>query len=254
LDDGPALQEWSFLVAKHQAVAGFPDRGFLDVANTDRPLSLAKETERDGLFVVRFAGGADQERVAKLFVELFAFELDAAHAVERDAAEAIVGEQVQERGFDGGAVLAGGDLAFFDAEDRAGDFVRGVELDLLAADLVDDVGERRIVREVDAEGGQGAGERVFAAVADSGDAAAAFVLLDHALEQVVDVLDVEFHLDLGIAIDLAGVLEVGDAGAEHDDAFDGEVGGFFLGGGRRSHTEAQSHREKDEEWQRARHG
>ena len=176
---------------------------------------------------LRFAGGEDEERLPELGVELFVLELDAADAVERDAAQAVVGEQVQEGDFDRGAVLAGRDLPLFDAENGAGDFCGGVELDLLAANLVEQVGERGILREVDAEGRERARERVFAAVADGRDPAAAFVLQDHALEQVVDVLDVEFHFDLGVAFDLPGMLEKRHAGAEHDDAFDGEVGVFL---------------------------
>ena len=86
-----------------------------------------------------------------------------------------------------------------------------------------------ILRQVDANVCQRLGERVFAAVADGRDSSAAYVLQDHALEQVVDVLDVELHFDLGVAVDLAGVLEKGHARAEHDDPLDGEVGEFVLG-------------------------
>ena len=73
----------ALLVVEHQAIAGFPDRRFLDVADADRPLALAEEVERDGLLVVRFAGGQHDERLPQLVVELFVLELDAADAVER---------------------------------------------------------------------------------------------------------------------------------------------------------------------------
>src|SRR5262249_51377010 len=35
-DDGPTLQKWRIFVAEDEAIAGFPNRGLLNVANADR--------------------------------------------------------------------------------------------------------------------------------------------------------------------------------------------------------------------------
>ena len=51
-------------------------------------------------------------------------------------------------------------------------------------------------------------------------------------KQVVDVLDLEFQLHLGVVVDLAGVLEVADAGAEQHHALQGQAGLVALCRGR----------------------
>ena len=122
-----------------------------------------------------------------------------------------------------------------DAHDRAGDGARLVggalvehDLDLLAADLREDLAEARVVGQIDREGFQRAVDRVERVVGDGGDHAL-LVLEDHALDQVVDVADLEGQVDAGVALDLALALEVADAAAEQHDVLDRQGGG--RGGG-----------------------
>ena len=126
----------------------------------------------------------------------------------------------------------------------------GVDLDLLAADLPQQVGQRRVRRQVDGERLERLGDRVLAAVVDGGDLAAAEVLQDHALEQVVDVVDVELQIDVAIPFDLAVVLEEAHAGAEQHHPLQRQVAGLLVGGKsalhcRRADRELRRHKRQD---------
>ena len=81
----------------------------------------------------------------------------------------------------------------------------------------------RIAGELDGIALQGAIDGVVAFVADGADVAAAHVLQDHALEQVVDILDAEGEVDAGLALDLAFTLEVADAAGIKDDLGNGQL-------------------------------
>ena len=73
----------------------------------------------------------------------------------------------------------------------AAPFCCSVNLDLLAAGLVEDLAERRVVGQVQGEGLERLLDRLLAVVADGGDLAVAEVWQDQALEQIVDVADRE---------------------------------------------------------------
>ena len=123
-------------------------------------------------------------------------------------------------------------LVGFHAQDHAGDFVGGFEFDLLAADLPEQLRHRRIGGQIDGEAFQRFGDRVFRAVVDGRDLPAVEVLHDHALQEVVDLIDLEFHFHLGVVLDLAGVLEEADAGTEQHDAFQRQIDALgFIGPG-----------------------
>ena len=121
----------------------------------------------------------------------------------------------------------------------AAQLVGRFEHDPLAADLLQELGQRGIGRQIDREALQRLGDRVFRAVGDGRDLAAVEILDDHALQQVVDVVGLELHFHLGVVVDLAGVLEESDAGTEQDDPLQGQIGPlrpFGPGGGRAAHN------------------
>ena len=97
-DNRPALQERRLLVVEHEAIAGLPDRRFLDVADAHGALAGAEEAERDGFLVVRLARWPARCRACRSSASSFGFDqLDAADVFERDAAQALVREQVEIR-------------------------------------------------------------------------------------------------------------------------------------------------------------
>ena len=83
----------------------------------------------------------------------------------------------------------------------------------------------------DGEAAQPLLQRVVGAVADGGDVPAVEVLHDHALQEVVDVLDLELQFHLGVVGDLSVVVEVAHAGAEQHHPFQGEIGPALLARG-----------------------
>src|SRR5262249_5459392 len=98
----------------------------------------------------------------------------------------------------------------------------------------EEVGERRVLRQVEGEAFEGQIEGVAVVVGDGVDLAAAAVLEDEAFEEVVDVGQGEVEVDAGVAVDEALALEGGDAAAEEHDVGDRQFGGAgaWLGEGR----------------------
>ena len=84
--------------------------------------------------------------------------------------------------------------------------------------------QRRVRGQVDGEALERLADGVFRAVADRGDLPAAQVLHHHALQEVVDVLGLELHVDLGVVGHLAVVLEEADAGVEQHHSLQRHVG------------------------------
>jgi len=177
--------------------------------------------------------GQHGQGLAQLAVELLVGELDAADRLQRHRAEPVVGEQVEHLGLDDPPFF---DLLFsgLDAHDDAADLVGRVDLDPLAADLAQQLAQRRVGGQIDGEALEGLVDGVLGAVADGRDLPAVEVLHDHALKQVVDAVHLEIHLHGGVALHLAGVLEEPDPGAEQHDPLQWQVGGGrFRRAGRR---------------------
>ena len=228
------------VVGEHQAIARLPDRRFLDVADADRPLAFAEEAERDGFLVLRLAAGQHEQRLPQFGVELGIGQLDAADVFERDAPQPFVGEQVQERDRSTDLVASAGTLPLFRRRRScrrswSGRRSRSARRES-APSRSASVG--LLVRSI-ANVAQRPRDRVLAAVADGRDPPAAVVLQDHALEQVVDVLDVELQLDLGVASTWPSCSKKATPRAEHDDPLDRDVGLFLLilGDGQRQDAE-----------------
>ena len=73
------------------------------------------------------------------------------------------------------------------------------------------------------------GDRIARAVGDGRDSSAPLIFEHHALEQIVDVGDVEFQIDVGVARNFARVLEESDAGSEQHNAGQRQRGRFVVG-------------------------
>ena len=73
-------------------------------------------------------------------------------------------------------------------------------LDPLAADLLQELGQGGVIGQINGEASQRLRNRVFRAVGDRRGLPAVEILHDHALQQVVDVVELELHLDLGVVL------------------------------------------------------
>ena len=187
LDDGPALQRRLALLVQHQPVAGLPDGVFDDVADLHRPLSVAGEVEADGALLAVVGGGQHFQGAAELGVERRVEEAQPLHLRQRHRAHALGAQQVQHVHLDH-RVLGAGLVLFLHADDDAGHRagLGGValledDLDLLAAGLVEDLAQRRVVRQVQGERLERLVHRLLAVVADGGHLAVAEVRQDQAL-------------------------------------------------------------------------
>ena len=141
-------------------------------------------------------------------------EFDSRDRVVRGRPQPFGGEQREDLLLDR-LVLAGLQPPLLNTHDRARHRRGGVEFHLLAAEPAEEVAERRVVGEVDGERAEGLRDRVAGGVGD-GRSPAVAIEHDHALEQVVDIVSRELHLDGGIAGHLARVLEVAHARREQD--------------------------------------
>src|SRR5262249_25035504 len=91
------------------------------------------------------------------------------------------------------------------------------DFDLLAAGLVQKLAERRVRGQVQGERLERPLDRVLAVVVDGRRLAAAGVLYDETLDQVVHVPGRKSEVDPGRAVDGPLALEVADAGGEQHD-------------------------------------
>jgi len=112
-------------------------------------------------------------------------------------------------------VLADFALARLDAQDHAADDVGRFDFNPFAAKLRQNLTQRGIAGQIDGEGLECLGDRVAGAVGHRGDTAAPQVLHDHALEQVVDVVDVELQIDSAVPLNFAAMLEEANPRVEH---------------------------------------
>src|SRR5262249_22056592 len=136
------------------------------------------------------------------------------NVLERDAANAVGAEQVEKIDLHDTSVSAGRVALRFHAHDDAGKgrwlgIVRLLEdhFNTLAAGLVYKLAEARIVGEVECEALERLLDGVVAVVADGRDLAAARVLHDQALQQVVDVGGGKGEVDPAGAVQFALALE-----------------------------------------------
>ena len=190
------------VVFQHQPVAGFPQRGFLDIADAHRPLARAEKPQRDVLFVARMALGQDRQRVLQFGVRALALQANLARRVQRNAAQAGRRHEIEHLDFDD-LVLAHLLLAHFDAQDLSGHRRRRFDRHALAAHLPQQIADRRFAGQIDRKGFQRFGDRIARAVGDGRNSSAPLIFEHHALEQIVDVGDVEFQIDVGVARDFA---------------------------------------------------
>ena len=88
------------------------------------------------------------------------------------------------------------------------------DFDRFAAKLPEQIGHRRLAGQIDRKRFERFGDRLFRAVVDRRNPAAAEILQHHAFEQIVDVLHFELQIDVGVAGHFAVVFEESDARAE----------------------------------------
>ncbi len=235
LDNGPALQIGLLLLVQDQTIAGLPD-GVLDhIAHAHLTLTLTQEADAHRLLlrVMR-----QSQRLQSLFELALLDRIEETHTLhfgQLQRPQTVSAPQVEEFDLDG-AVLARCLLLSFNADDRSchGPCLVGIALseddfDLLAAGLVEDLTEARIVRQVDGEGLEGAFDGSVGVVGDGGDVAAVQVTHHHALEQVVDVCHRERQIDPGVALHLPFPLEVAHSAAEQHHLTNRQLGGLAAG-------------------------
>ena len=225
------MQERLAVLVEHQAIARLPDGVLHHVAHAHGAFALAAEVEGDGLLLRVVAEGDHLQRLAELAIQDRIQEAQALDVGQLHLAHALGTPEVELLHLDD-AIFANRLLLFLHADDGAGHGagLAGGRLlkdhfDLLAARLVEDLGQRGIAAEVDGEGLERLLDGRLAVEADGTDLAAAEVLDNEALEQVVDILDGEGEVDVRIALDVAFALEIADAAIEEDDAGHGELRG-----------------------------
>ena len=215
--DRPALEPGlrrRRIAIEHEPVARLPDRRLLHVADDHVPRPLAREGDGHPLLLVIGGQCEHGQGLLELTLEPGIDELDPRDRIERERPQPFGGEQREELLLDR-LVFAGLQPPLLNTHDRARHRRGGVEFHLLAAEPAEEVAERRVVGEVDGERAEGLRDRVAGGVGD-GRSPAIAIEHDHALEQVVDIVGRELHLDGGIAGHLARVLEVAHARREQD--------------------------------------
>lgn len=232
---GPTLElGFGFGVGwENEAVGGFPDGGFDDVADGDVAIALASEVDDDRFFVLVARLGQSGEGLGEFGLKFGVFEVDGADLVEVDGLDGVLGEEVEDGKLDDFFVVILGGAGFhFDAQNGSCHlfFCAEVEGNFGAAELVEEIVEGRVFGEVDLERGESFVDGVLGRIRDVGDGAMIEVLEDEGFEDVVDLVGFEAKFGGGVVVNDAGVLEVADAGGVEDDELDGNGGG--LGGGR----------------------
>jgi len=96
-------------------------------------------------------GSQESQGLAEFGVEVFIDQPERVDGFQWDGPEAGVGQQIEDFNVD---ELFIADLfsVGFHAEDHAGDFIGGFHFDFFAADLLQELGKRRIARQIDGEG------------------------------------------------------------------------------------------------------
>ncbi len=156
------------------------------------------------------------QRLAEFLVQLSVDQLDGTDLFQRHAPQSVVGEDIHDFDLDRFAIGANLMPAGFDAQQRASHDAGGGELDSLAANLIENLRQRRIGGQVDGKLAQCFGDRIFGVVGDGRDLSAAAIFEYQAFQQVVDVAGVEPQRHGRIAIDLALAIEEPHSRAEQD--------------------------------------
>jgi hypothetical protein len=109
-------------------------------------------------------------------------------------------------------------LSHFDAHHGPGESFAGrLHRYSRAAQLVQQIGQGRILRDVDLKALERLGERILRRIGNGADPAAVLVLQHDRLQDVVDLARLEAQFRRTVSLDGAGVLEVTDAGGEQHD-------------------------------------
>ena len=119
--------------------------------------------------------------------------------------------------------------------------------DARTAELVEELSQRRILRDVDLEAFQRLGNRVLRGIRDRANAATILVLQRDGLQDVVDLRRPEAQLGRSVAVYGPRVLEIADAGGEQHDRGNGDVSI----GPRRLRTRTRARREEDNQEQQS---
>ena len=232
IHDSPALEERFFtgFAWQDDAIGGFPDGNFADVADVELAIARAFGGEGHAAEILLAHGGEEVKILAYFVGEVGLGELDSDGGSEFDAADfAGIADDGGEVDFEGGA--AGNARFAFDAEQAAGDCGGSrANLQTRAAEGAVEFREIGFFFERETKSAEAFAERSFGIVVDSGDAAAVEIEDGERLENVVELAAGEIDADGFVAADVAEVLEVADAGLVEDDAADGEFGGGGFAG------------------------
>ena len=247
IDDGPALEDGGVgcVFRKDQAVGGFPDGHFADVADAELALAGAEGVEGEMAEAGGVVGAEEFQVAVELALQAGVEGSDAEGGGELDDADCALGGDDGEVGAfeDGGGVVGVGRgaeaLGFeFDRHETAGDLgVAGAAgcagyLDALAAEGVEELLGGGVVVHGEGQGFELLGEGGGGVVVDSADAAAVFIEDGEGLEDVVELGAGEVDGDVLVVGDLAQVFKVADAVFVEDDLADGEgLGWGGVGGG-----------------------
>ena len=230
--DAPALQERLLggVGRQHDAVGGFPDGHFADVADVEIAIAIAGGGNGHAADIL-IARGGDQAEVAGDFqAEVIVENADGGGWIEVEAAYFPgIGDEGDFFGFDG-EVGVGAGLAF-DTEEFADDG-RGraaADFDASAAQSAEQVGHGGLFAEGETQGSEAMGERSFGVVVDAGDAAAGEIENGEGIEDVVELGAGEVDMHAVAATDAAQVFEEADTVFVENDAAHGKIG-RWLGG------------------------
>ena len=217
LDDGPALKKRLALLVQHEPIARFPDRVLHDVADPHAAFAVALEAETDHFLFRVVRGGQHFQSALELAVKGGIEKANTLNLGEQDTLHAVRRQQIQHIHLGLGGVFA----AHFHAHDgacqcrrqRAGIRAHG-HFDFLAAGLVQDLAERRVIGQIQGKALERLVDRVGTIVGNRADAPAIAILEHQALEQIVDISAWEGEIDPAAAGDLSFTLVIADAAAE----------------------------------------
>jgi len=144
--------------------------------------------------------------------------------IEQDGANGGATAEVEDEFIDE-LVFVDDAAAFFDAEDGSfAEAAGGGDGYFGAAELLEQLGEGRVLGDVDLKACEGAIEGGGIGVADRADLAAIEIFEEQGFENVVNLIGFEVEGGLAISVDGAGVFEVADAAGEERNLLDGDVG------------------------------
>ena len=230
IDDGPALEDGGLLggFGEDDAVGGFPDGDFADVADVELARAAAEGVEGEMAEAGGVVGAEEFEVAVELGLEAGVERAHAKGGGELDDADCAAGGddgEVEAVG-DGvvGPIAARGFVgAGFDVHEAAGDAAGRASryFDALAAEGLEELGGGGVFVHAEGKGFELLGEGGGGVVVDAGDAAATLVEDGEGLEDVVELGGGEVDGDALVAGDGADVFEVADAVLVEDNLADG---------------------------------